>query len=158
MKLKQVLGITLFTFVLGLSFASCNDDDDDDPAAPEITGTWKYDRVMAIVEVTDPEIEQSVIDYIENLPNDDIDTYVFSVDYTFKAKLTGENGGEISGKYQYENGNIYFLDEKSFSLVFDNNTISRVQNVKDMVLEALDLTEEQVTEAKAERIFERITK
>jgi len=159
MKVKQVLGITLFSLVLGFGFISCSDDDDNEtPQIPAVVGTWKFESTKAIVKVTDPEIEQSVIEYIENLENDDVDAYVFKIDNKFTAKLAGEDGQEISGVYQFEDDNIYFLDEKNLPLKFADNKLSKIQDVKSKVIEALELTEEQLTEAKEQRLYQRITK
>jgi len=141
MKIKHVLGVSLFSLVLGFNFVSCNDDDDNNnpPQAPsEIVGIWKYSGVQSVVETTDPETKEAIIEYIENQPNKGVSTYNLKIDKTYELRIAGAEK-DSTGNYIYNNGKI----------TFDN---------KKEVIEALQLDESKVTKADAVRIYKRFSK
>ncbi len=160
MKLKKILGVSLFSLVLGLSFSACSDDDDNGGGTPEIpavVGTWKYNKVEAVVEVTDPEIEAKVIEYIEKLPNEGVETFVFKADNSFALKIVGSEN-DSTGVYKFEKDKIYFENEDAEPLVLVKDSLRQTENVKAKVIEALELADEDVTKADALKLYNRITK
>jgi hypothetical protein len=157
MKIKHVLGVSFFSLVLGLGFVACSDDDDDNtPQAPsEVVGIWKYSTVKSNVEVTDEEIKDAVIEYIENLPNEGVDTYNLKANKTYELRMVGAEK-DSTGNYIYNNGKITF-DSKS-DVAYAKDTISDMEDVKKAVAEALDLDETKITKAESVKIYKRISK
>ncbi len=157
MKIKHVLGVSFFSLVLGLGFVACSDDDDDNtPQVPyEVVGVWKYSAVKSNVEVTDEEIKDAVVEYIENLPNEGVDTYNLKANKTYELRMAGAEK-DSTGNYIYNNGKITF-DSKS-DVTYAQDTIRDMDDVKKAVAEALELDEAKITKAESVRIYKRISK
>lgn len=160
MKVKHILGISIFSLVLGLGFMACSDDDDD-PKTPEIptavVGIWKYETTNSEVEAKDDETKAAIEKFIEELPNSGVDTYNLKANKTYEAKIVGAEK-DSTGAYVYDNGKISFDDKELGTLFFKDDTISSVKDVKAAVIEALELEEGDVTKADAIKYYERISK
>jgi hypothetical protein len=155
MKLKNVVSLALCSLVLGVGFIACDDDDPAPKPAPAVAGTWKYNTVKAVVEAADSATRARVIEYIEKLPNDGAETYVFNADNTYAIKYVGA-AADSTGKYNFSDNKIVL--DKGLSLAVSNDTISEVKDVKAIVVDSLKLEESAVTKADALRLYQRITK
>lgn len=160
MNLKHVLGISVFTLVLGFGFMACSDDDDDSntPQVPtEIVGTWKYSSTGADITAKDDETKAAVEEYIKKLPNKGVDTYSLKVDKTYEVRVVGADK-DSTGTYVYDNGKIAFDNKNIDAVSYKNDTISHIEDVKAEVIKELELAEGDVTKADALIFYKKITK
>lgn len=160
MKFKQFLGVSLCAVVLSLGFASCDSDDDSDLENQQVSllGTWRIKEVKAKVEVTNPDIEEAVIEAVKTLSTATDDTYVFYQDGSYKAKVSAEDEG-VEGTYKVDGDKLTLgNEEESVTFSFTGATFENSQDVKATVAEQLGIDESEITTAIQLNVFDCVTK
>lgn len=159
MDLKKIVGLIFCTLILGFSFSSCEDDEDDvygyGPA--ELSGTWKSSKVEAEVVVTNPDIQDAVINAVKELKSEANDTYIFNLDGTFEYK--NSVGNVVKGTFTtaYNLLRLHANDRyQVYPIVSGSFTTTR--DVREAVAQKLDINVNQITKANELTTFSKITK
>jgi len=155
MKLRKILGLSLCAFILGLGFTACSDDDEKVESSA-LSGTFKYTKSEAEVEVTDPEVKEAVIEAVNALSKGG--TYVFKLDGTYQAKESSESEA-VEGTYKLQGDKLILTNEEgNETLAYQQDVIRSSQDVADQVAEELELEAGVITKAVQINVFEKITK
>lgn len=161
MKLRNILGLSVCALTLSLGFTACSDDDDkNDPGKDiaELSGTWKFSESTAEVEVTDPDVEDAVIEAVEAITDSEDDVYVFKLDGTFESQADSETD-PVDGTFKLENGKLTLTGEESTEvLAYSTGKIKSSVDVKSIVAEQLEIDESVITKAIQVNTFSKVTK
>jgi hypothetical protein len=163
MKLRKILGLALCALVFSFGAASCSDDDDNNGGnngVTELSGTWKYSKTSADVEVKNSEIKDKVVAAIEKMEDAVDNTYAFKLDGTFGAKKTVEGEiKDVKGTYKLKDDKLTLtVDKETETLSYKDGKISTSVDVKAEIAKQLDIDEADITRAVRIDTFGKITK
>lgn len=159
MKCKKilVLSLSLCVFALSAGFISCSSDDDDSPSSSEtLAGVYKHTEADAIVEVTNEEIKDEVIDVVKSFTSANDDVFVFKRNGSYESKASAESE-IVEGTYEFDGVQVV-LSEGKRSFTYENYTIQSEVDVKSIVAERLGIDVTEIKKAIRVDVYADITK
>lgn len=159
MKFKKVfaLSFSICVCALGASFTSCSSDDNNSGDGNEaLAGIYKHSEADAIVEVTNEEIKDDVIEAVKSLTSANDDVFVFKLDGSYETKSSAE-AEAVKGTYELK-GVQLILSKDDRSFTYENSKIGTSADVKAIVAERLGIDEAEIEKAERVDVYGKISR